>query len=82
MKSASIFPFGDKLHVFVDVHKLIHITGKKYGEHIFENLQITPHHNLQGCHRTYICKTYCKMFDSAKIMVSQRVITGLSWGRM
>ena len=35
MKNASIFRVGGKMKV--DVPKLVHLTGKKYGEHIFKN---------------------------------------------
>lgn len=29
---------------------------------------------IQWCQRTYVCKTDCKMSDSTKVMVSQRII--------
>ena len=39
-----------------------------------EYIYVCIHHNFQGWHRTHICKTNRKMFDSAKVMVGQRVI--------
>ena len=44
MKSAPIFRFDDEMKV--DVHKLIHLTGKLFGEHVFERLQIVPQNDF------------------------------------
>ena len=38
-----------------------------------EYIYVGIHQNFQGCHRIFICKTCCKMFDSAKVMVGQKV---------
>ena len=40
MKSASISRFGDKMKVAV--HKVINLIGIKYGENVFEKVQIAP----------------------------------------